>query len=122
VHLCSGPDPVGIGLPIWGYRPQAPRILQDGDVIRAEVFCNVGMRSTQHQATVAKGEVPNDFERAAVVARGSYDAGVQALRPGRTFSDVVEEMRKPLLAADCEPVYPLIHTLNPIHAMAAGPC
>jgi hypothetical protein len=30
MHFWSGADPVATGWPAWGYRPQAPRVLQDG--------------------------------------------------------------------------------------------
>jgi Xaa-Pro aminopeptidase len=35
MHLWSGPDVVAAGPPAWGHRPQAPRILDNGDVIYA---------------------------------------------------------------------------------------
>ena len=120
MHLWSGPEPLGMGLPPWAYRAQAPRVLRDGDVIKSEVFCSFGMRATQHQVTIAVGEVHEDFERAAVVARASYDAALRTLRSGRTFAEVVEEMRKPLKAVASLPIYPLIHTLNPIDAIGGG--
>jgi len=120
MHLWSGPEPLGMGLPPWAYRPQAPRVLRDGDLIKAEVFCGFGMRATQHQVTIAIGEVHEDFDRAAVAARASYDAGLRGLRPGRRFSEVVDEMRKPLEAVGSVLALPLIHTLNPIDAIGGG--
>jgi Xaa-Pro aminopeptidase len=120
MHLWAGPEPLGMGPPPWAYRPQPPRVLQDGDLIKAEVFCSFGMRATQHQVTIAIGEVHEDFERAAAVARDAYLAGLRALRPGRKFSEVVDEMRKPLEAAGFSPRLPLIHTLNPIDAIGGG--
>lgn len=102
------------------YRPQAPRVLQDGDLIKAEMFSGFGMRSTQHQVTIAIGEVHEEFERAAVAARASYDAGLRVLRPGRRFSEVVDEMRKPLEAVGSVLALPLVHTLNPIDAIGGG--
>ena len=121
MHFWSGPDPLASGLPQWGYRPQAPRILQDGDIISAEVFSNFGARHTQHQATITIGEPHEDLQRAAEVARAAYDAGLQALRPGRTFGDVVEAMRKPLIAADGWEFGPSLHALNPMIAVSGFP-
>ena len=121
MHFWSGPDPVASGWPQWGYRPQAPRILQDGDVISAELFCNVGGRHTQHQVLIAIGEVHEYVERAASVARAAYDAGVRALRPGRTFGDVVEDMLEPVEAADGWVFGPAIHGLNPSIALCRFP-
>jgi hypothetical protein len=37
-----------------------------------------------------------DLGRVGDVARESYDAGLEALSPGRTFGDVVDAMHKPL--------------------------
>ncbi|MDV3129966.1 M24 family metallopeptidase [Mycobacterium sp. 21AC1] len=121
MHFWTGPDPLARGLPPWGYRPQAPRVLQDGDVVSAEVFCNFGGRHTQHQVTITLGEPHDDLQRAAAVARAAYDAGLQALRPGRTFGDVVDAIRKPLDAADGWEFGPSIHTLNPLIAASGFP-
>jgi len=120
MHLWSGQEQLGIGLPPWAYRAQQPRVLREGDVVRAEVFCQVGLHETQHQVTIAIGDVHQDFERAAVIARESYDRGLQGLLPGRSFSDVVTAMRAPLEAAGATPVFPLIHSLNPIYAIGGG--
>jgi len=121
MHFWSGPEPVASGWPQWGYRPQAPRTLQDGDVIRAEVFCNFGGRHTQHQVLIAIGEVHQDLERAARVARAIYDAGIQGLRPGRRFGDVVDEMLKPMEGAGGWVFGPPVHGLNPLIALSSFP-
>ncbi len=121
MHFWSGPDPLASGLPQWGYRPQAPRVLRDGDIISAEVFCNVGGRHTQHQVTITIGEPHEDLRRAADVARTAYDAGLRALRPGRTFGDVVDAVRKPLDAADGWEFGPALHALNPAIALSGFP-
>ena len=121
MHFWSGPDPIASGWPQWGYRPQAPRILQDGDVITSELFCNFGGRHTQHQVLIAVGEVHEDFEKAAKVARAAYDAGLQALRPGRKFGDFVDAMLKPIEAADGWVMGPAVHSLNPLIALCRFP-
>ena len=121
MHFWSGPDPVASGWPQWGYRPQAPRILQDGDVITAELFCSFGGRHTQHQVLIAIGEVHEAFERAASVARAIYDAGLQALRPGRKFGDFVDEMIKPTETAGGWVFGPAVHGLNPLVALCGFP-
>jgi len=113
ILLGSGKDIVSFGPPSWNYRPRAPRVIEDGDIVTAEVFSSLGMLETQHQPTIAVGEVHADYERAAEVARASYEAGVAALRPGRTFGDVVAAMQAPLKEAGGYNVHPLIHSLNP---------
>jgi Xaa-Pro aminopeptidase len=121
MHFWSGPDPLASGLPQWGYRPQAPRVLRDGDIISAEVFCAFGGRHTQHQVTITIGEPHANLLRAAEVARAAYDAGLRALRPGRTFGDVVEVMREPLDAADGWEFGPAVHGLNPAITLSGFP-
>jgi Xaa-Pro aminopeptidase len=121
MHFWTGPDPLASGWPQWGYRPQAPRILRDGDIVTAEVFCNFGGRHTQHQATITIGEPHENLLRAADVARAAYDAALRALRPGRTFGDVVDALRKPLDAADGWEFGPSIHALNPAIALGGFP-
>jgi Xaa-Pro aminopeptidase len=118
--LASGPAPMGGCPPQWAFRPQAPRVLRSGDVLRAEVFCNFGMRSTQHQVTMAIGEVHRDFEAAALVARQAYDVGLKALRPGRVFGEVVDEMREPIQSAGGLTGHPVIHSLNPFGSRGGG--
>ncbi|MFE3953874.1 M24 family metallopeptidase [Nocardia sp. NPDC059091] len=109
----SGPGFACWGPPVWSYRPQEPRTIEDGDVILAEVFCQYGMRESQHQVAIAVGEVHPDIEVAAKVARASYEAGVAALRPGNTFGQVVDAMKAPLAAAGGWNVHPLVHGMNP---------
>ena len=121
MHLYSGPNPLARALPPWSYRPQAPRTLQNGDVVSAEVFSNLGGRHTQHQVTIAIGEPHPDLLRAAEVARATYDAGLQALRPGRTFGDVVDAMREVLDAAEGWEFGPSLHALNPMIVLSGFP-
>ena len=117
MHLCSGSEPSGSGPPPWTYRPQAPRTLQDGDLILTEVFSNFGMRQTQHQVAIAIGEVHKEFERCARIARTCYDAGLETLRAGAKFGDVAEAMLKPLEEAGGWVRGPQIHGLNPFGSM-----
>jgi Xaa-Pro aminopeptidase len=109
----AGPGTISWGQPAWAYRPQEPRVLQDGDIILAEVFAYAGMKETQHQVAIAVGDVHPDAERAEQIARASYDAGIAALRPDNTFGDVVDAMRAPLDEAGSWNVHPLVHLINP---------
>lgn len=118
IHLYSGPAAINWGPPKWTYSPQAPpRILQSGDVLTSEIFSNFGGRSTQLQVTIAIGEVHEDVNRAAKIARACYEAGLKALRPKVRFGDVAEAMRKPLEEAGGWSKGPQIHSLNPILAI-----
>jgi Xaa-Pro aminopeptidase len=120
MHLWSGPDSIASGIPPWGYRAEAPRTLSEGDVIYAEVFAEYGGRHTQHQATIAVGEVHEDFRRAEEVARRSYEAGLAALRPGRTFGELVEAMHGPLDAHDGHMYLISVHSVNPLFTIGKG--
>lgn len=117
MHLNSGPKAVTWGPPRWTYRAQAPRTLQNGDLIASELFCNFGPRSTQLQCTIAIGEVHKDVERAGEVARASYLAGLKKLQPGAKFGDVADAMLAPVQEAGGYNKGPQVHTLNPIHAV-----
>lgn len=120
ILLGSGHEFVGWGPPAWTYRPQAPRVLEEGDVVLSEVFTSFGMLETQHQPTIAIGDVHPDFERAAKAARKSYEAGVSALRAGNTFGAVVEAMNAPMREVDAWHVHPLVHSLNPFGLIGVG--
>lgn len=113
ILLASGKDFVSFGPPRWNYRPQASRVIEDGDIVTGEIFSSLGMLETQHEPTIAVGKVHPDYERAAEVARASYDAGLEALRPGKTFGEVVEAMQVPLTKAGGYNLHPLIHSINP---------
>jgi Xaa-Pro dipeptidase len=117
----SGPEFVGWGPPTWTFRPEEPRIIEEGDVVLAEVFCSFGMLETQHQPAIAVGKIHPDFEKAANAARSSYEEGVKLLREGITFKEVVEAMRKPMRKMDNTwHVHPLVHSLNPFGLIGTG--
>lgn len=120
ILLGSGPEFVGWGLPTWTYRPEAPRLIEEGDIVLAEVFSSVGMLETQHQPAIAVGDIHPDFHVAAQAARASYLAGVSALKAGHTFGEVVEAMNAPMRAADAWHVHPLVHSINPFGLIGVG--
>ncbi|WP_188305015.1 M24 family metallopeptidase [Streptomyces sp. CBMA123] len=121
LHFCSGPAPSASGQPTWGYRPQAPRILQEGDLIATEIFSTFGGRQTQHQAAIAIGEVHPMIEHAARIANACYTAGLATLRAGATFGDVSEAMLAPAEAVGAWFRGPQIHGLNPYGAFSRIP-
>jgi len=111
--MWSGPGFVAWGPPTWGYRPEPPRTLTDGDVLLAEVFSRFGMKESQHQVAIAIGDVHPDIEAAARIAQASYRAGLAAARVGNTFGDLAEAMMAPLKQAGSWNIHPLVHALNP---------
>lgn len=120
ILMGSGPEYVGWGPPAWTYRPEAPRVIEEGDIILAEVFTSSGMLETQHQPAIAVGEIHRDFEVAAAAARKSYENGVEHLKAGITFGEVVEAMNVPMRAAGGWQVHPLIHSISPFGLIGVG--
>jgi Xaa-Pro aminopeptidase len=118
MHLCSGAEFAASGPPQWGYLPTNPRSLCAGDFLAAEVFSCFAQHHTQHQVAIAIGEVHPDIERAAVVARTCYEAGLAALTTRATFGEVADAMLAPVEAAGGWMRGPQIHSLNPFGAMA----
>lgn len=111
--LQSGKEFISFGPPSWNYRPQAPHVIEEGDVVAGEIFSSLGLLETQHQVTVAVGKVHPDYERAGEVAREAYVAGLSAARPGQSFGDVVAAMQAPLTRAGGYNVHPFLHSINP---------
>ncbi|MQY24426.1 M24 family metallopeptidase [Nocardia macrotermitis] len=65
-------------------------------------------------------DVHSDFHRAAEVARAAYDAGLAALRPGRTFGELVDAIHEPIEEADGWPFLIAVHSLNPGLSVGKG--
>src|SRR5205823_204404 len=74
-----------------------------------------------HQVTIAVGKVHQDIERAAAVSRECYERGLEVLRPGATFGDVVEALLKPAEESGGWVAGPQIHGINPLIALARIP-
>lgn len=120
VLLVTGPEANNWGLPAWAYRPQRPRVLEDGDVVMSEIFSSFGMLEAQGQLTITIGDVHPDVERAGAAVRESYLLGLDALKPGATFGQVAEAMKRPVDAVGGWNVAPLVHALNPMGAVSAA--
>ncbi|MFC3674286.1 M24 family metallopeptidase [Ferrovibrio xuzhouensis] len=112
LSLQSGPDNIAWGVPRWTLRAEAPRVLQAGDVVQAEIHTIYGGQEAQVQMCVALGPLHADLLRCEAVARASYEAGVRAVRPGITFGEVVAAMEAPLRDAGCWSKTPLLHTFT----------
>jgi Xaa-Pro aminopeptidase len=95
-----------------GVIAQAPPNPAGGDINYAEVFSQVGGRETQNQVTIAVGDLHEGFWRAGEIARAAYAAGLNALRPGHMWGDVVGAVHKPLNAADGSMFLIALHSLN----------
>jgi Xaa-Pro aminopeptidase len=112
LSLQSGPDNVSWGAPRWTLRAEAPRVLQRGDLIQAEIHTLYSGQESQVQMSVALGPVDKDIDACEVAARQAYEAGLRTIRPGIRFSDVFKAMEKPIRESGCWSKTPLLHTMN----------
>src|SRR5262245_3785144 len=112
LSLQSGPANIGWGAPRWLLRAEAPRRVQRGDMVQAEIHTLYGGQEAQVQMSVALDPIDADNRKCESVARRSYEAGLEALRPGVTFAEVVRAMEAPIRAAGCWSKTPLLHTLS----------
>jgi Xaa-Pro dipeptidase len=112
LSLQSGPDNIGWGAPRWALRAEAPRLLQRGDMVQAEIHTCYGSQESQVQMSVALDPIDADLQRCERVARLAYDAGLAAIRPGVTFGEVVAAMAAPIRDNGCWSKTPLLHTLT----------
>lgn len=109
----SGIDNLSWGTPMWLHQGQTPRIVQRGEMVQAEIFTSYGGIETQQQMSIALRPVHPINQELAQIARRSYEIGLNALRPGKTFEEVAEAMEAPILEAGCWHLCPLIHSLSP---------
>ncbi|HVD03111.1 MAG TPA: M24 family peptidase [Candidatus Dormibacteraeota bacterium] len=109
----SGYNCLSWGPPDWGAGAVAPRRVVAGDLVYAELMPSYGGIETQQQMTVAVGPVSAEAKELAAVARGAYEAGLAALRPGLRFSELCDAMATPLRESGCWNLSPHVHSLSP---------
>jgi Xaa-Pro aminopeptidase len=112
LSLQSGPDNIAWGAPRWTLRAEPPRILAGGDLVQAEIHTMYGAQESQVQMSIALDPVDDDIAHCERIARLSYEAGLNAIRPGTTVANVVSAMEAPLREAKCWSKTPLLHTLT----------
>jgi Xaa-Pro aminopeptidase len=93
-------------------RAEPPRRVQRGDMVQAEIHTLYGGQEAQVQMSVALDPVDADNRKCEAVARRAYEAGLNKLRPGVTFAEVVGAMEAPIREAGCWSKTPLLHTLS----------
>ena len=113
IVMNSGPATLSWGPPRWTTRGEAPRILQRGDLMQAELMPMCGNQEVQVQMTVALDPLDAENQACERVARQSYEAGIKALRPGITFADLLAAMEEPLKVSGCWGYTPLVHSIAP---------
>ncbi len=113
IVMNSGPHTLSWGPPRWTTRGEAPRILQRGDLMQAELMPMCGNQEVQVQMTVALDPLDATNQKCETVARAAYEAGLKAMKPGIKFSDLVAAMEEPLKSSGCWAYTPLLHSVGP---------
>ena len=113
IVMNSGPATLAWGPPRWTTRGEAPRVLQRGDLMQAELMPMCGNQEIQVQMTVALDPIDAANVACERVARESYEAGIRALRPGISFAELLAAMEAPLKLAGCWGYTPLVHSISP---------
>lgn len=119
IVMNSGPHTLSWGPPRWTTRGEAPRTLQRGDLLQAELMPVCGNQEAQVQMTVALDPIDDVSVKCERIARASYDTGIAALRPGIAFADLLAAMEEPLKTGGCWGYTPLVHSLAP-HFLAGS--
>jgi Xaa-Pro aminopeptidase len=112
--LRSGPGNASWGEPPWLFGVGTPRMLQQGDVVLAEIFASCGGLEAQVQMAVAIPPVSSVNSECAQLARLSYEEGLRHLQRGKKFNEVVAAMEAVLERRDVWYLTPLIHSMNPM--------
>ena len=117
VHLWTGGGPDGGREIPWLRRGVRPPVINRGDLIVGEFMVNCGSLNSQICISVSVGPLSDKKRELAEICRESYDACLDAIRPGMVFSELGEAMAEPLRRAGAWQMSPLIHTLNPTESV-----
>jgi Xaa-Pro dipeptidase len=113
IVMNSGPHTLSWGPPRWTTRGEAPRVLERGDLMQAELMPMCGNQEVQVQMTVALDPLDDTNRQCERVARAAYEAGLKALKPGISFAALVAAMEEPLKTSGCWAYTPLVHSVGP---------
>ncbi len=92
----------------------SPRRIASGDVINSEYGITHGSAYVQVTLCIAVGEVSPETENLAAAAHECYDIGMEELRPGRTFREVIEPMEQVIADAGYWHGFPVLHSVRPV--------
>ncbi len=88
------------------------RILEDGDVINAEFDARFEGYCAQFNQPFFIGQVDDAWQDIAAIGAESFDAGMDALKPGLTAGELQTLMRAPVLARGHQVLGPMFHGLG----------
>ncbi len=109
-----GADDLGWSEPTWTQSGGLPRLMEPGDLFMVEMFPTYGGLETQQQLSVAVAPVEPITQELGKVANDCYLAGTRAMRPGKTFNQLVEAMLAPLDEYGGWTLTPMIHSVSPL--------
>ena len=112
--LHSGLENLSWGPPMWIYQGGAPRILQKGDMVLAEIFPRYGGLESQQQMAVHLKPANDLLVELGEVARRCYEVGISVMKAGKTFREVCDALEGAVSGAGYWHLTPLIHSLAPI--------
>ncbi|MGN7962838.1 M24 family metallopeptidase [Brucella sp. 22210] len=107
------------GEPTWLVRGHQPRVLEDNDIVGAEIFPNFAELNTHVNMSFTIGKVPEQTELCRAAAKESFQIGMKMLRPGASFREVFEAMEAPTDRNGGWHLTPQIAALNPL--LGGGP-
>ncbi|GIM91585.1 M24 family metallopeptidase [Paractinoplanes toevensis] len=110
--LRSGSSRFAWGQPEWMSMGGAPRRLEAGDSVAAEIFACYGTYESQQQIDVVIGAPSPELAFLEEVCQQSLRAGLDVLKPGLTFTELAEAMNAPALEASCWNTGPHIQTVS----------
>jgi Xaa-Pro aminopeptidase len=110
----AGSHRFGWGQPEWFSMGGRPYALQKGDSIASELFAFYGGFESQQQIDVSIGEPDRLLRELEEVCLESYNAGIEALKPGIRFSELAAIMDEPLARSKTWNTGPMIQTVSPV--------
>jgi Xaa-Pro aminopeptidase len=110
----AGSSRFGWGQPEWFGMGGKPHTLQRGDTIASEIFAFYGGFESQQQIDVSIGEPDTLLRELEEVCLQSYQAGIEALRPGLRFAELAEIMNEPLRRSNTWNTGPMVQTVSPV--------
>ena len=114
IILHGGKQNLSWGPPMYSYQGGTGKILEEGDIIMAEIFPRYAGFETQAQMAVALSPVPQILKDVAAAARASYKAGLAILKPGIDTEQLRSAMDKPVLDRGWTALTPYFHTMGPV--------
>lgn len=110
----AGASRFGWGQPEWFAMGGRPYVLQKGDSIASELFAFYGGYESQQQIDVSIGEPDRLLRELEEVCLESYQAGIDALRPGLRFAELAAIMDEPLARSKTWNTGPMVQTVAPV--------